>query len=139
MGFFETVRVVLFLQHPYTLLFLGGLFAVVLFFAAIVVGRVVAYVRWRRDAPGREALLLASVSGLSADGRQGRGGPSLGGYVDGLPLPSRPPADVPPIPPYSPFEAYRDADGYLRVEDMAPCDEARFYGYDDEPSSRSGT
>lgn len=29
--------------------------------------------------------------------------------------------------PYSPFEMYRDADGFLAIEDMAPCDQAAFY------------
>lgn len=34
--------------------------------------------------------------------------------------------------PYSPFECYRDADGYINPDDFAPCDAAAFYGHDDE-------
>lgn len=34
--------------------------------------------------------------------------------------------------PYSPFECYRDAEGYINPDDFAPCDQAAFYGHDDD-------
>lgn len=132
-------------QHPGTLLVLGasgGLMFAGLFWAA---ARIIEYRRWASEAPQRELSVLAS--GLSSVGRQGRlplPSPTVGSHLVGStpraasPLP--PLGDPPPAsPPYSSLESYRDADGFLCVGDLDPCDADALFAPLEHDSYRSAS
>lgn len=132
-------------QHPGTLLVLGasgGLIVAGLIWAA---ARIIEYRRWVSEAPQRELSVIAS--GLSSVGRQGRlplPSPTVGSHLVGStpraasPLP---PLGAPPpaSPPYSAIESYRDADGFLRVDDLDPCDEDAFFAPIGDDAYRSAS